>query len=425
MKTHPLTRAGKIDALANAQARLAGDLASGNTNSTVKLASEDAKPGEEISGTPGERQGGIKQRIGSFLDDPGFEPEALKHLQSSDDLAGKSQERIAHQDFNAASEPAAEAARELRHTAAAVRAGGNQAAKNKLADALLQLSAAAGNVRKAASAKSDAEAAAELKKSEDAVREAAKQLAAEAQRQQENGSTNAAARLDEMAKQLQSESLKQMLAQTQQSPRDAAQSEVLAKKLDDLAERAGQQRNPGQPTRQELARLVERLQRTQVNLKNLVSQCSSPGAAGASGGNPAAFNEQVSRTHGPEMSRVEMQQAEAVQLLDDLRLGAMDSRSVAAKTIHLAKLDELLREASKNSGANPHDFVPLAAELDPPLAGLINSLQTELAGMRRQYQLASRETASAPPAYRPAVTEYFEQVSRDYQPAKNDAEKNK
>ena len=42
LKTHPLTRAGKIDALAKAQSQLAGDLATGNTNSTIKLASEDA-----------------------------------------------------------------------------------------------------------------------------------------------------------------------------------------------------------------------------------------------------------------------------------------------------------------------------------------------------------------------------------------------
>ena len=127
-------------------------------------------------------------------------PDALKHLQSGDDLAGQSQERIGQDDFAAASEPAAEAARELHQAADALRAGGNQAAKNQLADALLQLSAAANNVRRAPQAKTDADAAAELKKTEDAVSEAAKQLAAEAQRQQENGATNAAARLADMAK---------------------------------------------------------------------------------------------------------------------------------------------------------------------------------------------------------------------------------
>ena len=260
VKTHPLTRAAKIDALARAQSQLAGDLASGNTNSIVKLAGEDqGNPTSDVAGTPGERQSKIKDHIGGFLGDPEIMADALKHLQSSDDFAGKSQERINQNDMPAASEPAADAARELSLTAAALRAGGDQMAKNKLADALLQLSAAAGNVRRAPQARTDADAAAELKKTVDAIREAAQQLAAEAQRQQENGVTNAAARLGEMAKVLQGESLKQMLAQVQASPRDAVQTEALAKKLDELAERAGQQGNPGSMSKQELARLVDRL----------------------------------------------------------------------------------------------------------------------------------------------------------------------
>ena len=429
LKTHPLTRAGKIDALAKAQSQLAGDLAAGSTNSTIKLATEDqANPESNITGTPGERQTKIKEHIGDFLNDPEVVADALKHLQSSDQLAGKSQERIDQNDFAAASEPAAEAARELHQTAAALRAGGNQAAKNKLADALLQLSAAAGDVRRAPQARTDADAAAELKKTEDAVREAAKQLAAEAQRQQENGATNAAARLGDMAKILQGESLKQMLAQAQASPRDAAQTESLAKKLDELAERAEQQRNPGPMSRQDLARLVDQLQRTQANLKNLASQCSSPGASqsgkpgktgqsatasgAANGGEPA-------HARAPELSLADMQREEGAQLLDELRLGGADARATPSGMIYVTKLDKVLSEASEKPAANPQDFIPLVAEIDPPLTGLINSLQTELAGMRRQFELASKETAPAPPVYRAAVADYFEQVSRDYQPAKD------
>jgi hypothetical protein len=40
--------------------------------------------------------------------------------------------------------------------------------------------------------------------------------------------------------------------------------------------------------------------------------------------------------------------------------------------------------------------------------------------MRRQFELATKEPAAAPPAYREAVADYFEQVSRDYQPAKDE-----
>ena len=40
LKNRPLTRAGKIDVLAKEQSRLAGDLAKGNTYSTLKLPSD-------------------------------------------------------------------------------------------------------------------------------------------------------------------------------------------------------------------------------------------------------------------------------------------------------------------------------------------------------------------------------------------------
>jgi hypothetical protein len=438
VKTHPLTRAGKIDALAKAQSQLAGDLASGNTNSMLKLASDDLNNPEDIAGTPGAKQAKLKEHIGNFLNDPAIQADALKHLQAGDDLAGKSQERIEQNDLAAASEPAAEAARELHQTAAALRAGGNQAAKNRLADALLQLSAAAGNVRRAPQAKTDAEAAAELKKTEDAINEAAKQLAAEAQRQRENGVTNAAARLDDMAKMLQGEALKQMLAQAQASPRDAAQAELLAKKLDELAERAGQQRNPGPMSRQELARLVDQMQRTQANLKNLASQCNgqcnNPGASPAGSAGKASLASQPvnllsmgnsstspapSHARGPELSREEMQRTEIANLLDSLRLDGATARMSVGDLVHLNKLEALLRNAAIYQ-VQPPDFAPVAVELDPPLTGVINALQTQLAGMHRQFELATKETAGTPPAYREAVADYFEQVSLDYQPAKDE-----
>ena len=436
LKTHPLTRAGKIDALAQAQSQLAGDLASGSTNSTVKAPGDDPTQMPDLSGSPGERQQKIKDQIGSFLDDPQIMADALKHLQSSDTFAGQSQWQIDQSDYSAASEPAAEAARELHQTAAALRAGGNQAAANKLADALLQLSAAAGNVRRAPQAKSDADAAAQLKQTQDAIQKAANELAAEAQRQQDLGATNAAARLDLMAKQLQSESLKQALAQAQASPRDPAQTEALAKQLDDLAERAGQQRNPGPMSRQELARLVDRMQRTQANLKNLATQasgqCNNPGSssgsgsgvqmaatkpansqAGGSSGAPTAAD----RARGPELSRDQMQRAEGSQLLDELRLDTADARGVTSDLVYVKKLDDVLRTMSAQPEPLPNDYAKLVLQIDPPLTGVINSLQTELAGMRRPFELASKESVGAPPAYREAVADYFEQISRDYQPA--------
>jgi hypothetical protein len=436
LKTHPLTRAGKVDELAKAQSELAGDLAGGSTNATARAASADRdNPASDVAGTPGDRQLKIKDHIGEFLNDPGFQSDALKHLQSSDDLAGQSRERIVQNDLVAASEPAAEAARELRQTAAALRAGGEQAAKNQLADALLQLAAAAGNARLAPQAKTDAQAIVELKKTEDAVREAAQRLAAEAQRLREDGATNAAARLEAMAKMLQGDTLKQMLAQAQAAPRDAAQAGALAKKLDELAERAGQQRNAGPMSRQELARLSERMQRAQANVKNLASQfasqCSNPSAAAAGkpahssvagnagGGGGVSYDPAHARS--PEPSADTMRNAEAQQLLDELRLDSADAVSGLGKQASLQKLDDLLRAAAASPPPGPDDYTRLLLQIDDPLAGVINTLQTQLAKTHRQFQVASTDNAGALPAYRDAVADYFEQVSRDYQPDKNES----
>jgi len=119
----------------------------------------------------------------------------------------------------------------------------------------------------------------------------------------------------------------------------------------------------------------------------------------------------------PDLSRTEMQRAEAAQLLDDLRLSGADLKMATLDTVHLATLEDVLRQAANHPVADPPDFVPLAAELDPPLTGLIHSLQTELSGMRRPFELASKQTSLAPPAYRAAVADYFERLSRDYQSA--------
>ena len=460
LKRHPLTPAGKIDALAKAQSQLAGDLARGNTNSTLRLAAADQdNPADDVAGTPGERQEKIRDHLSGFLNDPAIQDDALKHLHSGDDFAGKSQAWIDQNAFAAASEPAAEAARELNLTASALRAGGDQAAKNSLADALLQLAAAAGNVRRAPQAKTDAEAAAQLKKAEEAIRDAARQLASEAQRQQENGSANAAERLGQMSKMMQGESLKQMLVQAKASPRDATQAEALAKKLDELAERAGEQRNPGRTSRQDLARLVERMQLTQLNLKNLASQCSNPGSSPSTRpGKPGDENKPASsnfngmagaaestlkrgnqtqpalngvaagdngakveplHARGPELSRVDMERAEGAQLLDELRLDTADARCAASDLIFVKNLDRLLRSAASRPEMQPQEYAQFYLEVDSPVTGVIRSLQTQLAGMRRQFELAAKGPSDTPPAYREAVADYFEQISRDYQPDNN------
>jgi hypothetical protein len=107
-------------------------------------------------------------------------------------------------------------------------------------------------------------------------------------------------------------------------------------------------------------------------------------------------------------------------LLDELRLDDADARAAESDLVFVKKLDDVLRAAAESPAGQPRDYAPLVLEINPPLTGLIHALQTELAGLRRPFDLTSQDVAAAPPAYRAAVADYFERVSRDYQPAKDE-----
>ncbi|MEO7297533.1 MAG: hypothetical protein ABI042_03030 [Verrucomicrobiota bacterium] len=419
LKKHPLTKAGKIDALAKEQSRLAGDLARTDSASAIKLPAPDAKDENAIGGTPAEQQTEIKRRINEFLKDEAMEPDALKHLQESYSSAGVSEQRLAEGDIPGAREPAAETARELQQTASALRAAGKQSAKNKLADALRELAAAAETARRASTLGSDAEAREQTEKTQKAVEEAARRLAEAAREQQEQGATNAAARLSEMAGLLESESLKQMLNDSRAKPRDAKTAEALASRLDQLAERAAKERNTSGLSRSELTQLTEKLDRARVNMQRLASSCSNPNSSSLGDPKGGAVNPDANfaSKDGWLPSRLgKKQQRLASELMDDLREGALDALSVVPSSNELADLRKALRGGSVNDDKK---LVELVSTIDLPLEGLIRLLRSEITQTRRIHQLTTQEIEQAPLAYRPAVAEYFEKLSKDYQPAKS------
>ena len=99
-----------------------------------------------------------------------------------------------------------------------------------------------------------------------------------------------------------------------------------------------------------------------------------------------------------------------MQELHEQTLDAMAAKPGASE---LKQMREIL---NRQQSARPGDegMVAFAAEIDPPLTGLITLLRQELSHYRRQHQLTDSQVAQAPQAYRPAVAEYFEQLSRDY-----------
>jgi hypothetical protein len=87
--------------------------------------------------------------------------------------------------------------------------------------------------------------------------------------------------------------------------------------------------------------------------------------------------------------------------------------------IYVKKLQHVLDSTGGQPPSTAGEYPPLILQIDPLLTDVINSLQTKLTGMRRQFDLAEKDPAAAPPAYREAVADYFERVSRDYQPPAN------
>jgi hypothetical protein len=479
IKKHPLTLAGKVDQLAAEQSKLAGELSQTNAEPHVTIPAPNGNNSESLVGALAKRQSKIKEGIGELLEH-GMEPEALKHLQAGHDQAGASQVNLERDDVPAAREPAATAARELRQTATVLRQAKGEMAKDELADALFRLAQAASTARRSSQMKSDAEARAELEKAEAAVREAAQRLAEAGRAQEEQGLPKSAERLNDLSKRLQDETLQKLMDELRSQPRDAARSEALAARLDQLAEQAAHQRNPGPLSRPELARLVERMERARANLQRLASSCAKPrpgqtgetagqtgqsgkagqsgesgesGQQGQSGSQKSGQNQSASQgaksdgqtkpgdqagksgmaakggsgsksgqaaTMKSESRPEERERQLAAQLLDDLREDALDSLSVAGGSGDgdAGKLSKILGRtpgASLGLGRLPGLF----EEIDPPLQGVIQMLRAELANARRPHQLVVAELEQAPPAYRPAVADYFERLSRDYEPAKD------
>ena len=483
IKQHPLTLAGRVDQLAAEQSKLAGELSQTNAASTVAMPAKELKDSKPGSGAPAERQAEIKQGIADLLDNESIEPEALKHLQAGHDQAGLSHASLERNDVPAAREPAATAARELRQTASVLRQAGDEMAKDELADALFKLAQAASNARRSPQMNSDAEARAQLEQAEAAVQEAAQRLAEVGRTQEEQGFPNAAERLNDLSKRLQDESLQKLLNESRAQPRDAARTEALASRLDQLADQAAQQRNPGPLSRPDLARLVERMERARANLQRLASSRAKPGAGktgepagqtgqsdqtsqsgqsgqsgesgesgqqGQAGSQPsgqsqnpssgsksdgqtqpgdigsagsAAKSGSGSKSGQPATMKSESRPEErerqlAAQLLDDLRGDALDALSVASASGDLGRLRNILGR-TPGASLGLERLPGLFEAIDPPLQAVIQLLRAELSNARRPHQLIVAELEQAPPAYRPAVADYFEKLSRDYEPARS------
>jgi len=467
------TPAGELETLAKEQARLADDLASGNSASESTNKSDP----QQISGTPAEREEQIHQRVGALLANTNFAAEVTQHLEQGRNQAQTSLSNLNKQDAVAAREPAAESARELKLAADAMQQAGEQQAKEELADALRALSDAAGGARNTPSQPSDAAARQQATNVTEQVRNEARNLAQAAQRQQENGSAQAAAQMNNLAKSLADPNLQKALQALREQPRNQTTAQNAANKIQDAADRAGTMRNNRPLSPADMAQLANELERAHANIQRLVAQndatqtpagsprqpalaqtpagspgqptpaqtpTSSPGqsaptqtpatspgqtaasqAPGNSPGQPAQSPANTPPSGTPDSSSKfgsalglgsgqRLPSAFADEIINDVRKDVFAARPMLPQAVQMAQLRGAFRE-SPVPDSEYADKVAFLKKIDPQLEGLIKLLRAENSENRRPYPLTDDQLAQTPAGYRPAVADYFERLSRDYQ----------
>ena len=70
----------------------------------------------------------------------------------------------------------------------------------------------------------------------------------------------------------------------------------------------------------------------------------------------------------------------------------------------------------RTQGNSPSPVIAYG-RLKEPVDTIISMLRAQLAQVGRQHELSDQLAEQAPPAYRAAVADYFERLSRDYQAA--------
>ncbi len=289
------TVAGGLEALAQEQLKLAKELARADPKNPDAGKPTPEPPGAEgkkpdpnrIEGTFTERQTLIAQRIGALLNQQALPPEVNEHLGGAQEHARESLRQLDADDIAQAREPTAAAARELRLAAQAMDRLGDDSANDKLADALNALNRAADEARNAADARSEAAVRDAADAAAAQAAEARDKLADAARLQQETGSAQAAARLREAVRALDDAKLREALKQWHDQPRNEALRQVAAEQLASALDHvAGLQ--SGKDTSENIAKLVERVERTRANFERLASAVptTDPGQSSPDAKNP-------------------------------------------------------------------------------------------------------------------------------------------
>ncbi|HWB58577.1 MAG TPA: hypothetical protein VG733_03755 [Chthoniobacteraceae bacterium] len=365
----------------------------------------------QSQGTTAERQAQINQRISDLMKGQQFDPGVNEHLQKGSEQAGESLKQLNAGDPKQAQEAAAESASELHKAADAMNQAGEQKANDQVADAIKMLDEAAAQASTAPQQKTDADAKGAAQKAQDDVTQAKAGLAQAAQDQQATGSEQAATRLAQFANMLNDKGLRDDMQQLHDKPRDTAQAANVAGKLNDIANQLASTPGGAPKTPDEIAKLIDRMERSKANLDHLAQMQQQQGNDGkGQGQNPGPSPTNNPGGANPGQGK-QQQQAFAKQVLEDVLQEAAEARPLLPP-----QATQALREAVGPSqyGGKGGNVVKSFGKIQGPLDSMLSLLRDKLLDAQRNHDLADQSDTPAPPAYRDAVADYFEQLSRDY-----------
>ena len=141
-----------------------------------------------------------------------------------------------------------------------------------------------------------------------------------------------------------------------------------------------------------------------------------PGVGGASRPQEGTSSNTIPVTHREEGAPDRLQQAGIREALVNLQIQSQQAEVILTDPHAKAVAQKLLSLEQQYRPQAAVNVVVAYQAIEPPLRELISLLQVLQRHSRREEAIRQPELDESPPAYRSAVSDYFESLSRDYHP---------
>jgi hypothetical protein len=394
------------------------------------------------------------------------QPLATAQKEATDSL-----HQLSAEQENAAREPAATAAVDLQQTVNAMNEAGEAQTRQALAETQQKLNDLASQLRGLAQ-NHPANAAQSLMTAATEVHDVQQGLQSVADHQENEGSATGATQLNQLAQSLQDQKTAPELAAMSKNGLDPGRAAAQADNLEHLAQQAAADMTPAQPSAQDFDGLANALQRTETNLDHLAQQAgqstspssdsgtapnsqagqqspSQPNGQNGAGNNPNSNTQTIGASPGQQSSGQNPSTASTPpgqppgstgsgqpssqgqpnsppsdaalsqayhEAFQDLKNQTQQLAKVVPGADAAAVQDVIARYDKDTSyrAVTPKDVVKFHADLQQPLERAIVDVQGLQQHAQRGEVVNAPDLDETPAAYRPAVSQYFQDVSRDY-----------